>query len=91
MSEKNIERAIQIKKLQQNLSSIRKIAGWTAETLGEKIDISKNEELYYSTLDYYRKINSESGYWNNNNNSDEEAYIFLKKQLRKKTKLMKQK
>lgn len=41
MSEKNIERAIQIKKLQQNLSSIRKIAGWTAETLGEKIGVTK--------------------------------------------------
>lgn len=59
--------------------------------MGEKIDISKNEELYYSTLEYYRTINSESGYWTNKNNADEEAYIFLKKQLRKKTKLMKQK
>jgi DNA-binding XRE family transcriptional regulator len=30
-----------IKRLQKNLSSIRKILGWTAEALGEKIDVSK--------------------------------------------------
>jgi len=35
------EREIQIKKLQQNLSPIRKIAGWTAEILGEKIGVTK--------------------------------------------------
>jgi transcriptional regulator with XRE-family HTH domain len=35
------ERALQIKRLQQNLSSIRKIAGWTAETLGDKIGVTK--------------------------------------------------
>ncbi|TWH59387.1 putative transcriptional regulators [Desulfitobacterium sp. LBE] len=31
----------QIQLLQQNLSSIRKIAGWTAEQLGEKIGVTK--------------------------------------------------
>ena len=31
----------QIKRLQDNLSSIRKIAGWTAEQLGEKIGVTK--------------------------------------------------
>ncbi len=31
----------QIKLLQQNLCSIRKIAGWTAEQLGEKIGLTK--------------------------------------------------
>jgi len=41
MSENIIEREIQIKKLQQNLSAIRKIAGWTAEVLGEKIGVTK--------------------------------------------------
>ena len=41
MSEKLDERNKQIKKLQQNLSSIRKIAGWTAEVLGEKIGVTK--------------------------------------------------
>lgn len=41
MSEKINEREIQIKKLQQNLSSIRKIAGWTAEMLGGKIGVTK--------------------------------------------------
>ena len=32
---------MQIKRLQQNLSSIRKIAGWTAEVLGDKIGVTK--------------------------------------------------
>ncbi|MDD4262599.1 MAG: helix-turn-helix transcriptional regulator [Syntrophaceticus schinkii] len=32
---------IQVTLLQQNLSSIRKIAGWTAEQLGEKIGVTK--------------------------------------------------
>ncbi|MHC1735750.1 MAG: helix-turn-helix transcriptional regulator [Erysipelotrichaceae bacterium] len=41
MSEKLIDREIQIKKLQHNLSSIRKIAGWTAEVLGDKIGVTK--------------------------------------------------
>ena len=41
MSDKIKEREIQIKKLQQNLSSIRKISGWTAEVLGEKIGVTK--------------------------------------------------
>lgn len=41
MSEKLNERRNQIKRLQQNLSSIRKIAGWTAEVLGEKIGVTK--------------------------------------------------
>lgn len=41
MSDKINERDIQIKKLQQNLSPIRKIAGWTAEVLGDKIGVTK--------------------------------------------------
>ena len=41
MSDKLNEREIQIKKLQQNLSSIRRIAGWTAEVLGDKIGVTK--------------------------------------------------
>ena len=41
MSEKLNERNKQIRRLQQNLSSIRKIAGWTAEILGEKIGVTK--------------------------------------------------
>ena len=41
MSDKIKEREKQIKKLQQNLSAIRKIAGWTAEVLGEKIGVTK--------------------------------------------------
>lgn len=41
MYEKITEREIQIRKLQQNLSPIRKIAGWTAEVLGDKIGVTK--------------------------------------------------
>ncbi len=35
------ERLIQVVRLQENLSSIRKIAGWTAEALGEMLGVSK--------------------------------------------------
>jgi transcriptional regulator with XRE-family HTH domain len=41
MIDTSVERKRQIKRLQQNLSSIRKIAGWTAEVLGEKIGVTK--------------------------------------------------
>ena len=32
---------LEIKKLQQNLSSLRKLAGWTAEDLGKKVGVTK--------------------------------------------------
>lgn len=35
------QRQRQINRLQENLSSIRKIAGWTAEVLGSKIGVTK--------------------------------------------------
>jgi len=35
------QRQRQINRLQENLSSIRKIAGWTAEVLGNKIGVTK--------------------------------------------------
>jgi transcriptional regulator with XRE-family HTH domain len=41
MNNKIAEREIQIKRLQQNLLPIRKIAGWTAEVLGDKIGVTK--------------------------------------------------
>ena len=41
MADENNDRALQIRRLQQNLSSIRKIAGWTAEILGDKIGVTK--------------------------------------------------
>jgi len=41
VSDKIKEREIQIKRLQQNLSPIRKIAGWTAEVLGDRIGVTK--------------------------------------------------
>ena len=37
----NEKKQKQIDKLQQNLRSIRQIAGWTAERLGEKIGVTK--------------------------------------------------
>lgn len=40
MDDKN-KKTAQIVRLQKNLSSIRKIAGWTAEQLGEKIGVTK--------------------------------------------------
>lgn len=60
MSEKLNERSRQIKRLQQNLSSIRKIAGWTAEVLGEKIGVTKqtisNLENNKSTMNFSQYI-----------------------------------
>ena len=35
------ERLIQVVRIQENLSSIRKIAGWTAENLGEMLGVTK--------------------------------------------------
>ena len=32
---------LEIKKLQHNLSSLRKLAGWTAEDLGRKVGVTK--------------------------------------------------
>ena len=53
------ERAIQITRLQENLSSLRKIAGWTAEDLGEMLGVSKqnisnleNIRVYLSQAQY---------------------------------------
>ena len=33
--------SIEIKKLQHNLASLRKLAGWTAEDLGKKVGVTK--------------------------------------------------
>lgn len=41
MNDELRERNEQIRRLQQNLVSIRKIAGWTAEVLGNKIGVTK--------------------------------------------------
>lgn len=35
------EELLAIKKLQRNLSSLRKLAGWTAEDLGKKVGVTK--------------------------------------------------
>ena len=41
MSDKKTEQEKQIEKLRQNLGAIRKLAGWTAEDLGDKIGVTK--------------------------------------------------
>lgn len=41
MKDEPNNRSREIQRLQQNLSSIRKIAGWNAETLGNKIGVTK--------------------------------------------------
>ena len=60
MSGKLNDRARQIQRLQQNLSSIRKIAGWTAEMLGNKIGVTKqtisNLENAKSTMTFTQYI-----------------------------------
>ena len=35
------DETLEIKKLQRNLSSLRKLAGWTAEELGKKVGVTK--------------------------------------------------
>lgn len=39
--EVDIKREKQVDNLQSNLSAIRKVAGWTAEQLGDKIGVTK--------------------------------------------------
>jgi transcriptional regulator with XRE-family HTH domain len=41
MVENAEERTLRIKRLQHNLSTIRKVAGWTTEQMGGKIGVSK--------------------------------------------------
>ena len=41
MKDEPNNRSREIQRLQQNLSPIRKIAGWNAETLGNKIGVTK--------------------------------------------------
>lgn len=60
MSDEAKERSKQIRKLQQNLSAIRKIAGWTAEVLGDKIGVTKqtisNLENQKTTMNFTQYI-----------------------------------
>lgn len=55
-----IERQSQINKLQENLASIRKIAGWTSEILGTKIGVTKqtisNLENRKTTMNFTQYI-----------------------------------
>jgi len=60
MSDSLNDRDTQIQRLQQSLSSIRKIAGWTAEMLGNKIGVTKqtisNLENKKSTMNFTQYI-----------------------------------
>jgi transcriptional regulator with XRE-family HTH domain len=60
VQDKNRIREIQIEKLQKNLNSIRRIAGWTCEELGEKIGVTKQTisrlENKISPLNYTQYI-----------------------------------
>lgn len=66
-----------IKKLQINLSSIRKIAGWTAQDLGEKIGVTKQtisnleNQKTEMTLTQYIAIRTVLDYEIENNKSNE--------------------
>lgn len=66
-----------IKKLQQNLSSIRKIAGWTAQDLGNKIGVTKQtisnleNQKTEMTLTQYIAIRTIIDYEIQNNQSNE--------------------
>ena len=66
-----------IKKLQQNLSSIRKIAGWTAQDLGNKIGVTKQtisnleNQKTEMTLTQYIAIRTVLDYEIDNNKSNE--------------------
>lgn len=54
------ERSKQIRRLQQNLVSIRRIAGWTTEVLGNKIGVTKqtisNLENFKSSMTFTQYI-----------------------------------
>ncbi len=58
--ENNKEREKQVIRLQQSLSSIRKIAGWTAEGLGNKIGVTRqtisNIENQKTTMNFTQYI-----------------------------------
>lgn len=66
-----------IKKLQVNLSSIRKIAGWTAQDLGKKIGVTKQtisnleNQKTEMTLTQYIAIRTVLDYEIENNKSNE--------------------
>ena len=66
-----------IKKLQVNLSSIRKIAGWTAQDLGKKIGVTKQtisnleNQKTEMTLTQYIAIRAVLDYEIENNKSNE--------------------
>lgn len=50
---------------------------------GEKIDISKGDEKYYKTLEYYRKRNKELGYGDNSKNWELKRYENERRNLKK--------
>ena len=53
------EKLLEITKLQHNLSSLRKLAGWTAEDLGKKVGVTKQT---VSNLENFRTSMSKLQY-----------------------------
>ena len=50
---------------------------------GERIDVSKNLDDYYKTLDYYRERNNELGYGNDEKNWELKMYENQRRNLKK--------
>ena len=50
---------------------------------GERIDISKNLDDYYKTLEYYRERNKELGYGNDEKNWELKMYENQRRNIKK--------
>jgi len=59
----------------------------TRYVCGEKIDISKGDEEYYKSLDYYRRKNKELGYSDNSVNWERKKYENQRRNLMTKKRL----
>lgn len=60
------------------LNRLNKKERWVC---GERIDISKNNELYYKTLQYYRHINAQLGYGNGDKSTNKIKYEQQRRQF----------
>lgn len=61
---------------------LNKLDQETRYICGEKIDISKGEEIYYKTLEYYRKKNKRLGYGNDEKNWQLKRYENERRNLK---------
>lgn len=58
--------------------------------MGEKIDVSKNDDEYNQAVEYYRCVNKRLGYGDDSVNWDEKMYKNNKKRLELRTKYLKE-